>query len=111
MSSSLADAPVLRLQVAAGAGGCERRLDERAPQPGAAFAGRTALAFAGRLVVAGRELRPGSEMAAGGEDAHVDADLSDDHLGVAPADAGDRLQQRGRRRERGDLLLDPGRAS
>ena len=49
-------------------------------------------------------------MAAGGKDAHVGADLSHDHLGVAPADAGDRLEQAERRRERGDLLLDPGRA-
>ena len=49
-------------------------------------------------------------MAAGGEDAHVGADLSDDHLGVAAADTGDRLEQRQRRRERGDLLLDPVRA-
>ena len=55
----------------------------------------------------GETFRPGGEMAAGREDAHADADLSHDHFRVAAADAGDRLEQRQRRRERDDLLLDP----
>src|SRR5712692_6502400 len=41
------------------------------------------------------------------EDAHVDAELSDQHLGAEAGDAGDRLEQLAFARERGDHLLDP----
>ena len=60
-----------------------------------------------RLVVAGALPGPGGEVGAGGEDAHVDAELGDQHLGGRAADAGDRLQQVTLAGERGDHLLDP----
>src|SRR5713226_10601257 len=41
------------------------------------------------------------------EDAHIDAELSDQHLGAEAGDAGDRLEQLAFARERGDHLLDP----
>jgi hypothetical protein len=47
-------------------------------------------------------------MAGGGEAAHVQADLGDDHPGGGAADPGDRIQPVGCRRERGDLLVDVG---
>ena len=48
-------------------------------------------------------------MLGGGERAHVDADLGDQHLGGALLDAGDRHQQVTLAGERGDPLLDLGR--
>jgi hypothetical protein len=42
----------------------------------------------------------------GGEDAHVHADLGDDHLSCAPLNAGDRAQQLNGLLERGDLRSD-----
>ena len=46
-------------------------------------------------------------MARGGEAAHVDADLGEDHLGGGAADPTDLIQPVGRRRERDKLLFDP----
>ena len=46
-------------------------------------------------------------MARGGEAAHVDADLGEDHLGGGAADPGGLIQPVGRRRERDKLLFDP----
>ena len=45
-------------------------------------------------------------MPIGGEAAHVDADLGDDHLGGALLDAGDRAEQLNRGGERVELLFD-----
>jgi hypothetical protein len=45
-------------------------------------------------------------MASGGESAHVQADLGDDHLGGGRADTGDLIESVDRGREREDLLVD-----
>jgi hypothetical protein len=45
-------------------------------------------------------------MARRGEDAHVGADLGEDHFGGAPLHAGNRAQQLNGRLERGDARLD-----
>ena len=47
-------------------------------------------------------------MAWGGEAAHVEADLGDDHLRGGAADPGDLIQPVDRSGERGDLLVDLG---
>ncbi len=67
-----------------------------------------ALRSVGRLLDAGCEAGPGDQMARGGEAAHVGADLGDDHLRGGAADPTDLIQPVGRRRERGDLLVDLG---
>jgi hypothetical protein len=48
-------------------------------------------------------------MRAAGEDAHVDAEFSDQHLGGDAGDAGDRLEQLALPGDRGDHLLDASR--
>lgn len=49
---------------------------------------------------------PGRQLLVGREHRHVDSDLGDDALGVAPLNARDRAQQLNGRLERGDLLPD-----
>ena len=84
----------------------ERGFLERPVEPLRSLAGLPGAALAGGLVVAGALAGPGGEVLGGREDAHVGADLGDDHLGCAPLNAGDRAEQLNGRRERGDLLLD-----
>jgi hypothetical protein len=58
--------------------------------------------FAGRFVVAGAQPGPAGQVRGGRELAHVDADLGDDYLGGAFADAGDGHKPAHLVSERGD---------
>ncbi len=100
-------AAVERLQVgvlAAGRG--HRGVLEGGVEPAAAFAGTPGALLARGAVVAGALPAPGGQVAGGGEDAHVGADLGEDVLRAAPPDAGDRAQELNRGPERGEALLD-----
>ena len=90
-----------------GAGGGERGFFERPVEPLGAVAGACRSGVCRRTGRCRGTVRPSDARCLGGrEDAHVDADLGDDHLGGAPLNAGDRAQQLNGRLERGDLLLD-----
>src|SRR3989442_1048971 len=95
-------AAVERLQVGvlAAARG-HRGVLEGGVEPAAAFAGTPGALFARRAVVAGALPAPGGQVASGGEDAHVGADLGEDVLRAAPPDARDRAQELNGRPERG----------
>ncbi len=115
---------VLGLEVAAfGAGRGERGFLQRDPEELAALASPPGAAFAGGLVGAGAAPGPGGEVSGAGEGAHVGADLSDEDLGGAGGDAGDRAGQRDagqsgraqlsldRLRELPDLLVEKSRCA
>jgi hypothetical protein len=88
-------AVVLGAQVGAlGPAGRLGDLAQAATQPLGALAGPPRPMLAGRLVVARAHPCPGGQVRRGGELAHVRADLGQDHLGGAPVDPGDGVQQR-----------------
>src|SRR5262249_16659995 len=70
----------------------EGGLRQRRPEPAIALPGLPGLVFAGAFVVAGADARPTREMPGAWEDAHVHADLGDDHLRSATLDAVDGLK-------------------
>ena len=98
---------VERAQVGVLGAHCRHRcVLERGVQPARAFAGASGALLAGRSVVAGALPGPRREVPGAGEDAHVRADLGDDHFGGAPLNTRDAAQQLNGRVERGDALLD-----
>src|SRR3954467_7972367 len=68
-------------------------LDQVGLEPGGALAHPGRAPLAGALVALGAQARPGQEMSDGGETAHVQADLGDNHLRAERADARDAAQQ------------------
>jgi hypothetical protein len=66
----------------------EDDVEDRVAEGAGCLAGAAAAAQAAARTLPG----PGGEVCATGEDAHVDADLSDQHVGAQAGDAGDRLQ-------------------
>src|SRR5439155_17674135 len=106
-AAATAQPAVLGAEVSAlAARGRFRRLGQCRIEPFGALAWPARATLAGRLVIAGALPGPGGEVGVAGEDAHVDAYLSDQYLGAEAGDAGDRHQQLALSRERGDYLLD-----
>src|SRR5262245_5749248 len=88
--------------------GRESGLRQRRPEPAIALPGLPGLVFAGAFVVAGADARPTREMPVARKDAHVHADLGDDHLRGATLDAVDGLKSGLFLGERRHQLLNPG---
>src|SRR4029453_1658385 len=94
VSDPRALAAVERLQVSVlAADRGHRGVLEGRVEPAAAFAGTPGALLAGGAVIARALPAPGREVASGGEDAHVGADLGEDGLRDALPDAGDRAQK------------------
>src|SRR5512141_1939924 len=74
-----------------GVGGTVRCFDQCSPQPGTAFAGFAALAFAATLVVARTHAGPRSEVLGIGEVRQVRSDFGDDNLSQAAIDPRQRV--------------------
>jgi hypothetical protein len=101
------DAPVALPQEGVGPPSGHGGLAQHSSQVGVAVAGGgLALGPTGRLFDAGGKPCPGGQVARGGEAAHIDADLGDDHLRGRPADPTDLIQLVDRRPKRGDLGVD-----
>jgi hypothetical protein len=81
-------------------------LGEVAPQPFRSLAGLAGSALASRLVVPWAHACPAGEVFSGWETAHVAARLSDDHLGRAARNPGDRAERLNRGSEKAELFLD-----
>ena len=71
-----------------GAGGGERGLGQRDPEPARTLASATGAPLAGGLVVAGALTGPGGEALGGREGRHVGSGLGDDHLSGSALDPG-----------------------
>src|SRR6266516_3007548 len=72
--------------------GSVRGLDQDAPQGAVAFAGPATAPLPGALVLAGRQTRPGGQLAGAGEAGPVGPDLGQQRLGSGAAHAGDSVQ-------------------
>src|SRR5713226_700811 len=77
----------------AGADGAKRRLDQGAPKPGIAEAGRGVVTLAAALVVTRADTSPRGEVLWAGEASHVGSGLSKDLLGSVPTNARDGVNQ------------------
>src|SRR3712207_6163544 len=94
--------PEIAVLLAAGGPGA---LDEGGLQPGRALAQPRGAALARALVVARAQAGPGDQVAGGGEAAHVEADLGEDHLRGEVADPGVGAEQPDRVAERVEVAL------
>jgi hypothetical protein len=88
-TSSFDDAPVAFAEEGVGAGGAAGGLAEDTFEVGVALAGLPGAVFGCGLDGARAEFGPGHQVGGGGEPAHLQAHLGDDHLGGEPVDAGD----------------------
>src|SRR5829696_267594 len=94
------EALVLRAQIGgAGAGGRPGGLDHGGAQRGVALAGASGGTFAGRLMIARTQPRPGRQVRGGGKPAHVRAGPGKEHPGGPRTETGNRAEQVNRRRK------------
>src|SRR6266568_394745 len=100
LAAAAGDAPVARAEVGVGLGGGHGSAAERGTQVGVALAGAAVLGSGAGLDGAAGQPGPGGGVARGGELGLVQAELGDDDLGGAGADAGELIEPLGDRQYR-----------